>query len=66
MEPKYPRIKVKLSGEDGNACSVLGRVKYAMKKHGVSQEEIKIFLDKAMSGNYDNLLKTCMEWVIVS
>ncbi len=63
---KYPKIKVKLVGSDGNAFAVLGKVKDAMKKAGVSPEEIKAFMSEAMSGDYDNLLVTCMKWVTVS
>ena len=31
METKYPEIKVKLTGEDGNAFSILGRVTREMQ-----------------------------------
>jgi len=64
--PKYPKIKVKLTGKDGNAFFILARVKYAMEKHKVPQDEIKKFMDEAMAGNYDNLSETCMKWVTIS
>ena len=63
--PKYPKIKVKLVGEDGNAFAILGRVKAALRKGGVSTEEQAQFLNEAMSGDYNNLLAVCMEWVDV-
>ena len=63
--PKHPDIKVKLVGTDGNAFSVLSRVRRAMKAAGLPQEEIEAFTKEATSGNYDNLLATCMKWVTV-
>lgn len=64
--PKFPKIKVKLVGEDGNAFSILGRVTQAMKKGGVSQEHIKQYQEEAKSGDYDNLLRVTVEYVSVS
>ena len=64
IEPKYPEIRVKLVGENGNAFSVLGRVRSAFKKAGHADECIE-FTKQATSGNYDHLLRTCMKWVTV-
>lgn len=63
MPAKYPEIVVQLSGEDGNAFMILGRVKSAMRRGGVSNEDQNAFLKEAMSSDYDNLLQTCMKWV---
>lgn len=63
--PKYPQVKVKLVGEDGNAFAILGRVTKALRKGGVSREEADAFLHEAMSGDYDHLLGTVMDWVDV-
>jgi hypothetical protein len=62
--PKYD-VKVKLSGNDGNAFSVMGTVKQALKTAGASKEEIDQYLADSMSGDYDNLLRVAMEWVKV-
>jgi len=62
METKYPNITVQLTGEDGNAFFVLGKVSRALKKEGIDTEP---FMNEAMSGDYDNLLRTCMAWVNV-
>ena len=62
---KYPNIKVQLTGKDGNAFFILGTVQQALKKAKVPQEEIDAFHKQATSGDYDNLLVTCMEWVNV-
>jgi hypothetical protein len=63
---KYPNIEVTLTGEDGNAFAILGAVRLALRKAGVSSDEIRTFIDEATSGDYDHLLATCMEWVNVS
>ncbi len=63
--PKYPEIEVRLVGEDGNAVSIMGRVANALRKAGVSQEEINAYLDESMSGDYDNVLRTAVKWVSV-
>jgi hypothetical protein len=62
--PKYD-VKVKLSGNDGNAFAVMGAVKSALKKAGASKEELDQYLADSMSGDYDNLLRVAMEWVKV-
>lgn len=64
-EVKYSDVEVQLSGEDGNAFFVIGRVSSALRRAGVPSEEISEFTDEAMSGDYDNVLQTCMKWVTV-
>ena len=58
-------VTVKLVGTDGNAFALMGKVKQGLQKAGATKEQQKQFLDEAMSGDYDNLLRTCMEWVDV-
>lgn len=65
MEVKYPNITVQLTGEDGNAFSIIGRVRKAMRRHDVTEDELKKFSDEATAGDYVNLLQTCMKWVNV-
>ena len=57
-------IKVKLTGTDGNAFSLIGKVSKALRKGGKA-DLVKEFQEKAMSGDYDNLLVTCCEYVEV-
>jgi hypothetical protein len=64
-EVKYPNIKVKLVGTDGNAFALIGKVKQALRDKKVPVEEQKKFVEEAMSGDYDHLLATCCEWVNV-
>jgi len=65
MEPRYPNVSVKLVGEDGNALLILGRCMKVMQRAKLPPEEIDAFLNEAKSGDYDNLLQTCMKWVNV-
>jgi|MudIll2142460700_1097286.scaffolds.fasta_scaffold585609_2 hypothetical protein len=60
---KYPGIRVKLVGEDGNAFAIIGRVRLALRRGGVPADEVEAFSEDAMSGDYDHVLQTCMKWV---
>ena len=64
-EVKYPKIKVKLVGNDGNAFAIMGAVKNALRKNGVSKEEIDQYLAESMSSDYNNLLAVACNWVDV-
>ena len=64
--PKYPDIEVRLSGEDGNAYAIMGRVQAALRRAGVPKAEQDAYLAESMSGDYDNLLRTAMKWVDVT
>lgn len=65
METKYPNVKVKLVGSNGNAFAVLGNVMKAMRKAKLTSEQIQEYQTEAMSGNYDHLLQTTMRYVDV-
>jgi len=62
---KYPEIEVQLTGQDGNAFAIMGAVSTALRKGGVSKEEINEYTSESMSGDYDNLLATAVRWVSV-
>jgi hypothetical protein len=66
METKYPEIEVQLTGNDGNAFAVMGVVSKALRRAGVSKDEITQYQKESMSGDYDNLLATACKWVSVS
>jgi hypothetical protein len=63
MDVKYPDIEVQLTGEDGNAFFIIGRVSQALRRAGIPSSEIDEFRKICMSGDYDNVLQTCMKWV---
>lgn len=65
MNTKYPEIEVELSGRDGNAFSIMGSVKNALRKAGVPKEEQDQYFQEATSGDYDNVILTSMKWVTV-
>ena len=64
MGSKYD-VDVQLTGGDGNAFVIMGKVSKALKRAGVSGEEIAKYREESMSGDYDNLLRVAMEWVNV-
>lgn len=66
MTPKYPEVKVQLTGRDSNAFSILGRTLTAMRRAGLSEEERKVYQKEATSGDYNHLLATTMRWVDAS
>ena len=65
MAPKYPKVTVKLVGKDANTFGIVGKVAAAMDEAGVPQSEVDAFMHAAMAHNYDYLLRTVMNWVVV-
>lgn len=59
---KYPHVRVRLTGNDGNAFVILGLCQRAARKANLPAEEIKAFTDEATGGDYNHLLATCMRW----
>ena len=62
----HPEVVVRLTGSDGNAFAVMGKVTRALTQAGVGKAERDAFLAEAMSGDYDELLATAMRWVTVT
>jgi len=66
--PKYPSIVVDLgdlNGPKGNAFYILGAVRKALEKGGVSQGEIDAWFADATSSSYEHLKDVCKAWVTV-
>lgn len=62
----YEDITVKLTNQNGNVFHLLGLVRQAMQKHGVSEEEIKAFYDECLkAGSYNKVLQHIMRTVHV-
>ncbi len=57
-------IKLKLVGEDGNAFAIMGRARQALRRNGRS-DLIDAFTQECTSGDYSNLLATCMKYFVV-
>lgn len=62
---RYPEIEVQLSGEDGNAFRIIGRVAIELRRAGVTAQEIQAFKMEATAGDYDHVLATAQAWVTV-
>ena len=54
--PKYPKAHVKPAG----------KTRLALRKAGVSNEEIEAFTREVISGDYDHVLRTVMKLVKTS
>ena len=57
---------VKLIDTNSNAFVIIGRVRKALLKAGADKEYVDKYLQKAMAGDYDNLLCVSMEYVDVT
>lgn len=64
VTPKY-NVTVQLIGQDGNAFAIMAAVKRGLEKAGASKEEISQYTMDSMSGDYDNLIRTAYQWVVV-
>lgn len=53
------QVKCQLTGQDGNAFSIMGRVVKALKVAN-KPDLVKPYQEKAMSGDYNNLLAASM------
>ena len=63
--PKYPDVRVKLVGEDGNAFAIIAAVNRALRRE-VGREAAAEFMHEAMRReSYDALLRFVMETVEV-
>ena len=55
------KIKLNLVGLDGNAFFLLGAFQRQARREGWTTEEISEVINKAQSGDYNNLLCVLME-----
>lgn len=65
---KYPEINLDIDdfSADGNAFALMGKVTRALRRNGVSPEEVEAFRKEATSGGYDELLATCFGWINIA
>ena len=63
--PKYPRVKVHVTGPYAGFYSTLAAVQAAMRRAGVPLQELSNFYADAAEESEDNLLRTCLRWVDV-
>ena len=60
---EFKHVIVNLWGVDGNSFIIMGVVKQALQRAGCPHLKISFFLSQCMSGDYENLLAVCNEWV---
>ena len=65
MKGPLTKPTLKLVGQNGNAFSMMGRVKQSLRRAGADKEYIDKYLKEATSGDYDHLLVVSMEYVNV-
>jgi uncharacterized protein with FMN-binding domain len=56
---------VELTGKDGNAYSIMGRVRRALQKAGAPAEVLDGYYNESTKGDYDNLLRVAIKYVRV-
>ena len=61
----FKKPKVKLTGGDGNAFVIIGKVSNALAKAGL-RDQVPKFQKEAMSGDYDNVLRTAARYADIS
>ena len=55
-------MKYSLVGVDGNAFAIMGYTGRALKNEGL-RDKVDEMRERAMSGDYSNLICVCMEYV---
>lgn len=61
--PKNIGEEYSLVGQDGNAFSLMGYTARCMKKCGFKKADIDEMRERAMSGDYNNLIVVCDEYI---
>ena len=64
MNKPLTNAVVQLTGIDGNAFVIIGRVSAHIKRSD-KPELVEQFIDDAQAGDYDNMLQVCMKYVTV-
>lgn len=62
---RYPEVVVELTGRDGNAFAIMATVSRALRRAGVSEDEILAYREESQRGDYSDLLATALRWVLV-
>jgi hypothetical protein len=65
MKGPLTKPTVKLVGEDGNAFSIMGRVKKALMQAGADKEYVDKYLKESTVADYSYLLAVSLEYVDV-
>lgn len=63
--PVYPNIRLKLIGTDNHPMSIVAVLSKGLRKGGIGGAEIDRIIREALSGDYDNVLATCLKYARV-
>lgn len=63
--PKYPKVRVQVTGPYGGFFPTVAAVQAAMRRAGVPMQELSNFYEDATEDEEGNLLRTCLRWVNV-
>lgn len=61
-ENEKEKPTVNLSESNGNAFSIIVKIRRVLTKAGYSSERIEEFSAEATSGDYDHVIQTAMKW----
>jgi len=64
--PYFPDAQVTLTGGSDHAVLIFMKVRRALERAGACPEEVALFMRIVTSGDYNNVLATCMRWAEVS
>lgn len=64
--PRYPQVRVKLTGRDGNAHMIIGRVAVALRRKVGDSAADDFNVAAHTCGSYDEVLQLVMRTVRVS
>lgn len=57
------RPKYNLEGVDGNAYSIMGYVRTAMRREGYSRQQVESYTKEATKSDYSNLIRVSSDMV---
>ena len=63
---ELPKPEVTLIGEDGNAFAIIGACTKALRRAGWNTDQVGVFQEEAMSGDYNKVLQIAMKYLDVS
>jgi hypothetical protein len=63
--PKYPRVKIQMTGSYGGFYPTVAAVQAAMLRAGIPLQELSSFCPEATEADEDSIQRTCLRWVQV-
>jgi hypothetical protein len=64
--PYFPDAEVELTGGPDHAVLIFMKVRRALERAGAGLGEVALFMSIVTSGDYNNVIATCMRWAEVS